>query len=109
MYKKRKKTELPRLSLKTARELALREVGTAKGLTRLEKTPPEIYVYKMQLGNFEITIDNDVSYYKWYFRLTIKPTDGFIVDIQRVYNPETLEEDYDTEEMRFKERYCYLN
>lgn len=88
----------PRLTLKTARELALKVTGTAKGLEKDKTT--ELDIYKMQIGELFVNIR-----YDWYGsgRIAVSVDNHFGSGINMLFNPETLEEDYEAED-RQKER-----
>lgn len=83
----------PRLTLKTARELALKVTGTAKGLVK-DKTLA-IDLYEMQLGELSVKIR-----YDWYGsgRISVSVDNHFGSGIYMLFNPETLEEDYEAED-----------
>lgn len=88
----------PRLTLKTARELALKVTGTAKGLAKDKETALDIY--EMRLGELFVKIQ-----YDWYGsgRISVSVDNHFGRAIYMLFNPETLEEDFEAED-RQKER-----
>lgn len=84
-----------RLTMKTAQELIKKEFGHRGELT-VEKAGNGVYIYKMQMGRFEVTVAND-----WYEQ------NGLIVmcvmhdggeSIRLFFEPDGLQEDYDAEE-----------
>lgn len=82
----------PRLTLKKARELAILELGTAKGLA---KDPDyALDVFTMKMGNVLFHIRND-----WYgsgcIALEIKSWGGTVT---MLFNRDTLKEDFEAEE-----------
>lgn len=93
-----KKDRLPRLTLKTARELALKVLGTAKGLAK----DPEytIDVYKMRLGCLFVEIR-----YDWFGseRISVSVDNHFGHAVFMLFDPATLKEDHEAED-RQKER-----
>lgn len=85
-------TKLPRLTIKKAEALAIRELGTARGLKREAGTPPDIYIYKMSLGALRVRLDNGWFAHNGLFKLMIGT--GFGQDIIKYFNPKTLDEDF---------------
>ena len=79
----------PRLTLKTARELALKVTGTAKGLAK-DKTLA-IDLYEMRLGELSVKIR-----YDWYGsgRISVSIDNHSSRAIYMLFDPETLEQDF---------------
>ena len=83
----------PRLTLKTARELALKVTGTAKGLEKDKTT--ELDIYKMQIGELFVNI-RYVSYGSGCISVSVDNNSGRA--LYMLFNPETLEQDFEAEE-----------
>ena len=83
----------PRLTLKTARELALKVTGTAKGLAK-DKTLA-FDLYEMQLGELSVKVK-----YDWFDSgCILVAVDGYSNGaICMLFNAETLERDYEAED-----------
>jgi hypothetical protein len=82
-----------KLSLKTARELALKVLGTAKGLTKNEEVSNS---YEMKMGKIFVQIQND-----WYGSgcISVSIDNHFVGNsIFMLFNAETLEEDNEAED-----------
>lgn len=87
-----------KLTLKKARELALQEFGTAKGIQREENALPDYYI--MRLGNMRVRIAPD----------TYGGTGCILVEVClngygrafQLHDPETLQEDFEAEEERLR-------
>ena len=90
----RKYKARPRLTLKTARELALKVTGTAKGLAK-DKTLA-IDLYEMQLGELSVKIR-----YDWYGSgcISVSVDNNSGRALYMLFNPETLEQDFKEEEI----------
>lgn len=79
-----------KLTLKKARELALQEFGTAKGIQREENALPDYYI--MRLGNMRVRIAPD----------TYGGTGCILIEVRlsgygrafQLHDPETLQEDF---------------
>ena len=84
----------PRLTLKTARKLALKVTGTAKGLAK-DKTLA-IDLYEMQLGELSVKIR-----YDWYGSgcISVSVDNNSGRALYMLFNPETLEQDFKEEEI----------
>ncbi len=88
-----------KLTLKKARELALQEFGTAKGLQREECALPDYYI--MQFGNMRVRIAPD----------TYGGTGCILVEVCmngygrafQLHDPETLQQDFKAEEERLRQ------
>ncbi len=87
--------KLPRLTLKTARILAQKVVGTSKGLEKDQTLALD--TYNMQLGELGISIQHD-----WFGKsgciLVSVHLSGSVSYM--LFNPETLEEDFAAEDAR---------
>ena len=87
-----------KLTLKKARELALQEFGTAKGIQREENALPDYYI--MRLGNMRVRIAPD----------TYGGTGCILIEVClngygrafQLHDPETLQEDFKAEEDRLR-------
>ena len=93
--------DIPRLTLKKARELALQEFGTAKGLA---KEPGYMMHFEMNIGNLEIRIR---PYYcrpgrENLIEIVVRMKGG-IGAIRQLHDPETLEENFEAEEQHREE------
>lgn len=90
----RKYKARPRLTLKTARELALKVTGTAKGLAKEKGT--DLDIYEMQLGELSVKIR-----YDWYGsgRISVSIDNHSSRAIYMLFDPETLEQDFKEEEI----------
>ena len=79
-----------KLSLKTARELAVKVVGTAKGLTKNEEITG-YNQYEMHMGKIFVQIQND-----WYGsgRISVSIDNHFGNSLFMLFNADKLEEDY---------------
>ena len=90
----RKYKARPRLTLKTARELALKVTGTAKGLAK-DKTLA-IDLYEMQLGELSVKVK-----YDWFdsgcILVSVDNNSGRA--LYMLFDPETLEQDFKEEEI----------
>lgn len=98
----------PRLTLKKAEALAIRELGTARGLKRITETPSDVYMYKMQLGSLQIRLDNGWFAHNGLFKLLISTSLSNQV-IVKYFNPKTLEEDISALDAEQSERFRYYN
>lgn len=92
--------DIPRLTLKKARELALQEFGTAKGM---KKEPGYMMHFEMNIGNLEIRIrpyycgpgrDNLIE--------IVVRMKGGIGESRQLHDLETLKQDFEAEE-RYRE------
>lgn len=90
-----------KLTLKKARELALQEFGTAKGIRREENAVPDYYI--MRLGNMRVRIAPDI--YGGTGCILIEVCLNGYGQAFQLHDPETLQEDFEAEEeMLRKER-----
>ena len=89
----------PRLTLKTARELALKVTGTAKGLAK-DKTLA-IDLYEMRLGELSVKIR-----YDWYGsgRISVSIDNHSSRAIYMLFDPETLEQDFKEQAVKTQEK-----
>ena len=88
-----------KLSLKTARELALKVLDTAKGLAKNEEITNS---FEMHMGKIFVQIQND-----WYGSgcVSVSVDNHFGNSIFMLFNAETLEEDYEAED-RQRGKWC---
>lgn len=99
MAKKNKYPGGIRLTLKKARELAIQEFGTAKGLKAEDNAPPCYFI--MWLGNLSIRIHPDASgsgCIEIY-----ATTNGYGCCCTQYHDADTLEENFEVEEKRRRE------
>lgn len=89
-----------KLTLKKARELALQEFGTAKGLQKEENAPPGRYA--MQFGNIRVRITPDT--YDGTGCILIEVTTAGYGWAFQLHDPETLQQDFKAEEIMFREK-----
>lgn len=88
-----------RLTLKTARALAVQEFGTMKGLKQ-EDGPNAEGFFVMELGNLEIKIHPDMSGSGCIeLSVSMRGGNGFIFQL---HNRDTLERNYKEEEIQKK-------
>ena len=86
----------PRLTLKTAKALAEKVLGTAKGLYKdADRTDDDIF--KMQMGIISICIQYD---YFCVHRVAVRLGDDYNGTIHLLFDPITLEEDCKAEEVQ---------
>ncbi len=91
-----------RLTLATAKKLAVQEFGTAKGLKKPEWASPEGF-YIMDMGNLEINIHQDMSC-SGCIQIDVSMFNGN-GHIFQLHDRETLERNYKEEDVqRRKER-----
>ncbi len=88
--------KLPHLTLKTARILAQKVVGTSKGLEK-DRTVA-LDTYNMQLGELSISIQHDWFGKSGCILVSVRIFSGSSVDM--LFNPETLEENFGAEDAR---------
>lgn len=87
-----------KLTLKKARELALQEFGTAKGLQREEGALPDYYI--VQFGNMRVRIAPDTN----------GGTGCILIEVSlnghgrafQLHDPATLQQDFEAEENRLR-------
>lgn len=87
-----------KLTLKKARELALQEFGTAKGLQREEDALPDYYI--MQFGNMRVRIAPDTNGGTGCILIEVS-LNGYGRAFQ-LHDPETLQQDFEAEESRLR-------
>ena len=87
-----------KLTLKKARELALQEFGTAKGLQREEAALPDYYI--MQFGNMRVRIAPDTNGGTGCILIEVC-LNGYGRAFQ-LHDPETLQQDFKAEEDRLR-------
>lgn len=79
-----------RLTLKTAKALIHKEFKLTAAQLKTECAGEGVYIYKMPLGRFEITVENDWFERNGLYVLTLSSNMG---DSMRIYyDPATLEE-----------------
>lgn len=97
-----KKSKYPggiRLTLKKARELAIQEFGTAKGLQAEDNAPPCYFI--MQLGNLSVRIRPDAC---GSGCIEIDVTmNGYGCQCAQYHDADTLEENFEVENQRQRE------
>ena len=85
-----------RLTLKTAKALIKQEFGLSAARLETERAGGGVYIYKMTLGRFEVTVEND-----WFERnglYTIGVSSNAGEGMRLFYDLDTLEENYEAEE-----------
>lgn len=87
-------TKRKRLTMKTARELAKRELGTAKTITA---EPGVLNSYRMTIGNLVVRIHLAQS---GHIVMTASWASGMQKTVQ-LFDLETLEKDFEAEEIRY--------
>lgn len=83
-----------RLTKKTALELVKREFGISGKLVT-EKAGHGVYIYKMDMGRFEVTVSNDWYEQNGLVSMWVRHDGG--TSIHLYFQPETLEEDCQAE------------
>lgn len=96
---KKRKTNF-RLTLKTARELIKKEFGIRGNLT-VEEAGNGVYIYKMDMGRFEVTVSNDWYEQNGLITMCVMHDSG--ESIRLYFEPDALQEDYDAEEKHRRE------
>lgn len=94
-----KKTNF-RLTLKTARELIKKEFSINGKLTT-EQAGNGVYIYKMGMGRFEVTVSNDWYEQNGLIDMRVMHDSGETIHLY--FDPETLWEDYEAEDRRRRE------
>lgn len=92
--------DIPRLTLKKAKQLAMQEFGTAKGMKPESGLP--VGFFAMEIGNLAIQVR---PYYYGLGRELIEIVvrmKGGIGAIRQLHDPETLKQDFEAEE-RYRE------
>ena len=82
-----------RLTLKTAKALIKQEFGISGSALETERAGEGVYIYKMELGRFEITVSND-----WFDKnglISLQVSSNTREGMWLFYNPDTLEENYE--------------
>lgn len=96
-----------RLTLKTAKALIKKEFGLSGSTLKAERTGDGVYIYKMALGRFEVTVENDWFDRNGLFVIEVSSRSG--AGMRLYYDPITLEEDYEAGEKHRAEtrkEYC---
>ena len=93
--------DIPRLTLKKAKQLAMQEFGTDKGLKPESGYPAGFFA--MEIGNLEIRIR---PYFcgpgRELIEIVVRMKGG-IGAIRQLHDPETLEENFEAEEQHREE------
>lgn len=98
------KNKFIRLTLKKAKELIKKEFGLSGSALVAESSEVGVYIYKMQLGKFEITVKNE-----WNGLFSVYVQSPVYDGIQIFYDPNTLEIDYEASQKyleRVRESQC---
>lgn len=82
-----------KLTLKTAKALIKQEFGLSGNSLKKDTVYTDVQIYKMQLGRFEIKVENDWSEDNGLYRLIISSCTGGSIWIY--YDPITLEENFE--------------
>lgn len=85
-----------RLTQKTAKALIQRELNLSASRLKTERAEGGVYIYKMTLGRFEITVEND-----WFERnglYVLEISSGTGEAMRLYYDPDTLEENCEAED-----------
>lgn len=85
-----------RLTQKTAKALIQRELNLSASRLKKERAEGGVYIYKMTLGRFEITVEND-----WFERnglYVLEISSGTGEAMRLYYDPDTLEENCEAED-----------
>ena len=85
-----------RLTQKTAKALIQRELNLSASRLKKERAKGGAYIYKMTLGRFEITVEND-----WFERnglYVLEISSGTGEAMRLYYDPDTLEENCEAED-----------
>ena len=96
-----------RLTQKTAKALIQRELKLSASRLKTERAEGGVYIYKMTLGRFEITVEND-----WFERngLYVLEISSGMGEVMRLYyDPDTLEENCEVEDknrVEIRKEYC---
>ncbi len=96
-----------RLTLKTAKTLLKQEFGLSPSTLTTERAEGGVYIYKMALGRFEITIENDWLEGNGLYKIVVSSGTGEAMWLY--YDPATLEENYeagDKNRAEIKAEYC---
>ena len=89
------KRNLVQLNKKMAKELLKKVLGVSGSALMKDKTGDGADIYRMAMGELNITVENDWFERNGLFVLTI----GSTTQHMRLYfHPDTLEEDYEAEE-----------
>lgn len=79
-----------RLTLKTAKALIKQEFGVSGSALTTERANGGVYIYKMALGRFEITVSND--WFEGNGLISLKVSSNAGEGMWLFYDPDTLEE-----------------
>ena len=92
-----------RLTQKTAKALIQRELNLSASRLKTERAEGGVYIYKMTLGRFEITVEND-----WFERnglYVLEISSGTGEAMRLYYDPDTLEENCEAEDKNRAEKH----
>ncbi|MGP8313313.1 hypothetical protein ACG0Z4_20875 [Enterocloster aldenensis] len=95
MARRKERGEMPRLTLKKARELVIQEFGTAKGL-EAEPNAPKGY-FQMYIGKLCVRVRNDYPRESGCIVLSVCMDSGRGY-FEQYHDPDTLEESFDAED-----------
>lgn len=79
-----------RLTMKTAKALVKQEFGVSGSAIETERAGEGVYIYKMMLGRFEVTVSNDWFEGNGLISLQVSSNAG--EGMWLFYDPDTLEE-----------------
>lgn len=80
-----------RLTLKTAKALIKQEFGLSGSALKAERASGGVYIYKMELGRFEVTVENDWFEHNGLYVIDISSGMGEVMRLY--YDPDTLKQD----------------
>ena len=89
------KRNLVQLNKKTAKELVKKVLGVSGSVLQKDKTGDGADIYRMTIGELNITVENDWLGRNGLFVLTI---DSRTQHMRLYFRPDTLEEDFEAEE-----------
>ena len=82
------------LTLKTARALIKQEFDLHGSFT-VERAEGGVYIYKMQMGRFEVTVEND--WFEHNGLIVMEVSSGMGETMRLYYEPDTLKENFEAE------------
>lgn len=103
----RKQNAGVRLTLKTAKALVQQELNLSAARLKAERATGGVYIYKMTLGRFEVTVEND-----WFERnglYVLEISSGMGETMRLYYDPDMLKENYEAEDKNraeIREEHC---
>lgn len=86
-----------RLSKKTAKEIIRKVFGTVIGSLEKDKTNDEADIYRMNIGELSVTVQNDWFEKNGLFVVHITAPLHSVNDMRLYFEPETLAENIDAE------------